>query len=99
MHTDCTGSTGSKACISQASAYVRFYLSASADFSGMQLLERAAAWTELVGCQNTVHFHTANATVSLHSMLSSYPGPVQLVTIQVRQAPPSYSHPGPDPLV
>ncbi len=49
----------------------------------MQLLERASAWVKLAGCQDTVHFHIANATVSLHSMLSSYPGPIDLITIQV----------------
>lgn len=54
----------------------------------MQLLERAAAWTELVGCQDTVHFHTANATVSLQSMLSSYAGPIKLINVQVRQTCP-----------
>ncbi|KAL3158702.1 hypothetical protein ABBQ32_011442 [Trebouxia sp. C0010 RCD-2024] len=47
-----------------------------------KLLERATAWTELVGCQDRIHFHTANATVSLHSMLSSYPGPIKLFTVQ-----------------
>ena len=64
-------------------------------FLEVQLLERAATWTELVGCQHTVHFHTANATVSLHSMLSSYPGPIKLITVQVRQLRPPCSLPSP----
>ena len=51
---------------------------------GMQLMDRANTWAELSGCQGTVHFRLANATVSLQSMLSSYPGPIQLVTIQVQ---------------
>lgn len=59
--------------------------SAIAILLGVQLLERAATWTELVGCQHTVHYHTANATVSLYSMLSNYTGPIKLITIQVRQ--------------
>ena len=49
----------------------------------VQLLDRAAAWARLAGCADTVHFHLANATVSLHSMLSSYPGPIELINIQV----------------
>ncbi len=49
----------------------------------MQLLDRATAWAKLVGCADTVHFHVANATVSLYSMLSSYPGPIDLINIQV----------------
>jgi len=49
----------------------------------MQLLDRAMAWAKLMGCADTVHFHVANATVSLYSMLSSYPGPIELINIQV----------------
>ena len=49
----------------------------------MQLLDRATAWAKLVGCADSVHFHVANATVSLYSMLSSYPGPIDLINIQV----------------
>ena len=59
------------------------YLSMQQVLNVMQLLDRATAWAKLVGCADTVHFHVANATVSLYSMLSSYPGPIELINIQV----------------
>ena len=46
-------------------------------------MDRGNQWARLTPHAGCVHFHTANATVSLDSMLSSYPGPLQLVTIQV----------------
>lgn len=49
----------------------------------LQLIDRANKWAELLQQTHRVHFHLANATVSFQSMLSSYPGPVQLVSIQV----------------
>ena len=49
----------------------------------LQLIERASSWTAGLGLQGSVCFMTANATVSLGSMLSSYPGPLTLVTVQV----------------
>ena len=49
----------------------------------LQLVERASSWTAGLGLQGSVCFMTANATVSLGSMLSSYPGPLTLVTVQV----------------
>ncbi len=70
--------------------------------SSLQLVDRGNQWARLTPHAGCVHFHTANATVSLDSMLSSYPGPLQLVTAQVgrcavpgraTQAPCSLSRP------
>lgn len=49
----------------------------------MQLMERANEWAVLLKLQHSVHFMMANATVSLESMLSTYPGPLSLITVQV----------------
>lgn len=49
----------------------------------MQLIERANSWTAGLSMHSSVHFMMANATISLGSMLSTYPGPVSLVTVQV----------------
>ncbi len=49
----------------------------------LQLIERANSWAGGLGLLGSVHFMVANATVSLGSMLSSYPGPLALVTVQV----------------
>ena len=49
----------------------------------LQLIGRANSWAGGLGLQGSVHFMMANATVSLGSMLSSYPGPLTLVTMQV----------------
>eukprot|EP00891_Asterochloris_glomerata_P008848 jgi/Astpho2/8848/fgenesh1_pg.00129_%23_34_t len=43
-----------------------------------KLVDRGNQWARLTPHAGRVHFHTANATVSLDSMLSSYPGPLQL---------------------
>ena len=62
----------------------------------LQLVDRGNQWARLTPHAGRVHFHTANATVSLDSMLSSYPGPLQLVTIQVgRCTVPGRGYPGP----
>lgn len=53
---------------------------------GLQLTERANSWAKLLGLSEQVHYMMANATVSLESMLASYPGPLSLVTVQVRMA-------------
>ncbi|CAL8460862.1 g393 [Coccomyxa elongata] len=47
-----------------------------------KLMERANEWAKILELQNNVHFMMANATVSLESMLATYPGPLSLVTIQ-----------------
>lgn len=49
----------------------------------LQLMERANEWAKILELQNSVHFMMANATVSLESMLATYPGSLSLVTIQV----------------
>ena len=49
----------------------------------LQLIERANSWTAGLSMHSSVHFMMANATISLGSMLSTYPGPVSLVTVQV----------------
>lgn len=46
-------------------------------------MERANEWAKLLDLHNSVHFMMANATVSLESMLATYPGPLSLVTVQV----------------
>ncbi|EIE25586.1 S-adenosyl-L-methionine-dependent methyltransferase, partial [Coccomyxa subellipsoidea C-169] len=47
-----------------------------------KLMERANEWARILELQNSVHFMMANATVSLESMLATYPGPLSLVSIQ-----------------
>ena len=49
----------------------------------MQLIERANAWAGELGMGRRVFFEQANATISLDSMLRSYPGSLELCTIQV----------------
>ncbi|BDA41833.1 probable tRNA (guanine-N(7)-)-methyltransferase at N-terminal half [Coccomyxa sp. Obi] len=47
-----------------------------------KLMDRANDWTKILELQHSVHFMMANATVSLESMLATYPGPLSLVTVQ-----------------
>ena len=53
----------------------------------MQLIERANEWAKELRLNTAVSFQHANATVSLASMLASYPGQLQLATIQARFIP------------
>jgi tRNA (guanine-N7-)-methyltransferase len=46
------------------------------------IIKRANEWAVHLGLNSRVHFEKSNATVSIESMLSTYPGPVELVTIQ-----------------
>mmetsp|Transcript_13820 Transcript_13820/g.29821 ORF Transcript_13820/g.29821 Transcript_13820/m.29821 type:complete len:405 (+) Transcript_13820:91-1305(+) len=46
------------------------------------LMDRANGWVDLKGLQHCVHYHCANAAISLPSLLSKYPGPVHLVSVQ-----------------
>ena len=46
-------------------------------------VERAGKWAEALGLARRVRFARANATVSAEVMLPSYPGRLDLVTIQV----------------
>ena len=46
------------------------------------IIKRANEWAMHLGLDSRVHFVRSNATVSIESMLSTYPGPVELVTIQ-----------------
>ncbi len=52
-------------------------------------MRRANEWAALLGVDSRARFEVANATVSLASLLATYPGPLALVTIQAqaRQAP------------
>lgn len=54
-----------------------------------QLVERGNEWARLTGRAPRLHFLTANATVSLGSLLSTYPGCLSLLSIQVRPPAPS----------
>eukprot|EP00884_Botryococcus_braunii_P022195 jgi/Botrbrau1/865/Bobra.0352s0055.2 len=47
-----------------------------------KLVDRGNEWARLAGLSGRVRFETANATVSLASLLSTYPGPLTLLTIQ-----------------
>lgn len=51
----------------------------------LQLIDRANEWAKELQVAHRVFFEEANATVSLESMLSSYPGRLELATIQARQ--------------
>lgn len=46
------------------------------------IIKRANEWAGHLGLADRVHFVRSNATVSISSLLSTYPGPVELVTIQ-----------------
>ncbi len=46
------------------------------------VIKRANEWAKHLGLDTRVHFARSNATVSLKTMLETYPGPVELVTIQ-----------------
>jgi len=48
--------------------------------SPRQVVSRANAWAESIGLRPRVHFLQVNAATSLDQLLSSYPGPLQLVT-------------------
>jgi tRNA G46 methylase TrmB len=49
-----------------------------------KLVDRSNLWSDEVGVQSNVHFHFANATIALSSLLANYPGQVDCVSIQVR---------------
>ncbi|KAJ9513742.1 hypothetical protein QJQ45_015506, partial [Haematococcus lacustris] len=53
-----------------------------ATMGAVQLVGRANEWAERLGFKSKVVYVHANATVSLASMLATYPGPVQLVCVQ-----------------
>lgn len=42
----------------------------------------ACRWAEALGLQERLEFVIANATLSMKSMLASYPGNVQIISIQ-----------------
>lgn len=46
------------------------------------IIKRANEWAKHLGLDSRVHFVRSNATVSIATMLETYPGPVELVTIQ-----------------
>lgn len=46
------------------------------------IIKRANEWAMHLDLNSRVHFEKSNATVSIESMMSTYPGPVELVTIQ-----------------
>lgn len=41
-------------------------------------MDRANEWTRQLGCEGSVHYVFANATVSLGAMLEGYPGGVEV---------------------
>jgi tRNA (guanine-N7-)-methyltransferase len=46
------------------------------------IIKRANEWAKHLGLDNRVHFVRSNATVSISTVLETYPGPIELVTIQ-----------------
>lgn len=46
------------------------------------IIKRANEWAKHLGLDQRVHFVRSNATVSIATLLETYPGPVELVTIQ-----------------
>ena len=50
--------------------------------SCLQLIERASEWANTLGIDSCVNFRVANATIHFDNLLSTYPGPLQLVAIQ-----------------
>lgn len=48
----------------------------------LQLIERANEWAKLLRISDFVDFRVANATVAFDHLLSTYPGPLELVAIQ-----------------
>lgn len=78
-------------CVDVGSGYGRFLLALAGKISGQNCLgleirdpaiDRANRWANQLGYHRRVRFVRANATVSLTSMLSTYPGPIELITIQ-----------------
>ena len=47
-----------------------------------KLVERANRWAELIQLGGRVHFAFCNATISMRTLLGSYPGQLDLVTVQ-----------------
>ena len=56
------------------------------NFFGMdirsKLVERSNKWAELLGLGSNLHYYTTNATVSFETVLRSYPGRVDFVSVQ-----------------
>ena len=56
------------------------------NFFGMdirsKLVERSNKWAELLGLSSNLHYYTTNATVSFETVLRSYPGRVDFVSVQ-----------------
>jgi tRNA (guanine-N7-)-methyltransferase len=46
------------------------------------IIKRANEWSKHLGLHKRVHFVRSNATVSIATMLETYPGPIELVSIQ-----------------
>jgi tRNA (guanine-N7-)-methyltransferase len=46
------------------------------------IITRANEWASHLGLDRRVHFVRSNATVSISTVLETYPGPIELVTIQ-----------------
>jgi len=47
-----------------------------------QLVDRANKWSELIGLGPRVRFLFTNATISMKTIFESYPGPIELVSVQ-----------------
>lgn len=47
-----------------------------------QIVDRANRWAELLGAQGSVAYVYANATISLASLLSTYPGPIMQILVR-----------------
>ncbi len=52
-------------------------------FSLSQLMQRANHFSRQRALDHHLRYHVANAGISLPSLLSRYPGPVQIVCVQV----------------
>ena len=50
----------------------------------LQLMEQANRWAAHRRLDGRLHYRVANAAISLPTLLATYPGPVQLVCVQVR---------------
>ena len=49
----------------------------------MQLMDQANRWAAHRHLEGRLHYCVANAAISLPTLLATYPGPVQLVCVQV----------------
>jgi len=73
----------------QAQQQLKAELQGPSNFLGLEirtaLVDRANEWATRLGCapHGSIHYAATNATISFASLLATYPGPLQLCSIQM----------------